>query len=782
MRAPQLWTNATCGYLQLPVARSGAAFTYDSTDGYALLFGGRGSSGLLNDTWTYANHSWRDLTATLPSAPPAREGASVAYDSVNHYFVLFGGRSTTRTFGDTWEFTNGRWTNVTAASTYAPTARVGASLAYDRKTEYLVLFGGRQGGLTLSETWKFANGNWSHLFPGTHPSARSNATLLYVANLFVPAGLLLFGGLNVTGAPTNDTWEYQAGAWRDVSALSGPPPAARSDAAAADDLLDNQVVLFGGVDRSGGVLSDTWRFNASGWARLATSSAAAGLAGSSMAYFVTSTRATTDGYVLLEGGRTAGGALSSACWKFGALSTTATVGPADVGQNDSVSALAIRGVPPYQYHWTFGDGTASNLAQSNHSYLVPGPFLANVTATDQIGVVSLVGVHVQISPALVLNATTNRSQTDVGIAVNFTARASGGLTPYRLSWSFSQGNSSSLPSAPHAFVTAGVQRGIAVLTDANNFTVTRAANVSVHPLLQAVPALNSTGLIVVGQTVAFRANVSGGTTPYRVDWNVDGTNTSTGLVLNYTFPFTGPHLVLVYVRDLAGASTVGRLNLSVVGTPPSASAPKSGFWTPTHVVEAGVGLMLVVIFVVALVVRARRPSSDSAPSSPSRGNAGAARPGSGPVGGPPARPPSGGARPAGSPGVRPPTPRPAAPSPSRPGGPPPRTGASGSSGSVPTDPLFTWTPLTPPPATAVRSSSPPPTPRPQPIRPAPPDPAFRVTVPPARSPATALPRTMAVLNSQPPPLVGSAAPPTGASPSTPLPPNDPVQRPKRPIP
>jgi hypothetical protein len=64
--------------------------TYDLDSGKIIMFGGfdpyRGL--FLRDTWTFDGVTWTQLT--IP-APPPRSNAQMAYDSVTHKVVLFGG-------------------------------------------------------------------------------------------------------------------------------------------------------------------------------------------------------------------------------------------------------------------------------------------------------------------------------------------------------------------------------------------------------------------------------------------------------------------------------------------------------------------------------------------------------------------------------------------------------------------------------------------------------------------------------------------------------------------
>src|SRR5437016_5781958 len=58
---------------------------------------------VLGDTWFWDGNDWTQ--ATTSAAPPARYGASMAYDPGRQTTVLFGGEdSLGRFFSDTWEF------------------------------------------------------------------------------------------------------------------------------------------------------------------------------------------------------------------------------------------------------------------------------------------------------------------------------------------------------------------------------------------------------------------------------------------------------------------------------------------------------------------------------------------------------------------------------------------------------------------------------------------------------------------------------------------------------
>jgi Galactose oxidase, central domain len=168
-----------------PPVREAPSMTYDYADDYVLLFGGcyGGSFGCNNafsDTWTFSAGVW---TQVLPSASPsARDGAAMSYDSGDGYVVLFSGFSDWLgigyTFPDTWTYSAGSWTNLTGTLTLAasPPGVTSGALVDDTYDGYLLLFGGynQSSGFLLRETWSFNGGLWSKLAPTTSPLAEQN--------------------------------------------------------------------------------------------------------------------------------------------------------------------------------------------------------------------------------------------------------------------------------------------------------------------------------------------------------------------------------------------------------------------------------------------------------------------------------------------------------------------------------------------------------------------------------------------------------------------------------
>ena len=73
---------------------------YDAAEAAVVLFGGFNGSPYLNDTWTWQNGAWTQVSP--PSSPSPRSDASMAYDRTTHRAVLFGGVNNSTFLGDTW--------------------------------------------------------------------------------------------------------------------------------------------------------------------------------------------------------------------------------------------------------------------------------------------------------------------------------------------------------------------------------------------------------------------------------------------------------------------------------------------------------------------------------------------------------------------------------------------------------------------------------------------------------------------------------------------------------
>lgn len=171
-----VWTQANGWATQAqfgatPPARTMIAMATDPVRRKVVLFGGRGASGSLQDTWEYdidGTSGWRQRTASFN--PPARFGHAMFYDSARDTVVMLGGTGDdpSSTFGDAWEWDGaaGTWSILPATTSFEP--RAGAVAFFDAARGQSVVFGGlayRQAGaavVTYGDTWAFTRANEKH--------------------------------------------------------------------------------------------------------------------------------------------------------------------------------------------------------------------------------------------------------------------------------------------------------------------------------------------------------------------------------------------------------------------------------------------------------------------------------------------------------------------------------------------------------------------------------------------------------------------------------------------
>ncbi|MEI6309141.1 MAG: kelch repeat-containing protein [bacterium] len=150
------WTNRNP--TNPPPTRNRHVMVYDSQSEKAFLFGGMDDYGnLLNDSWAYdfATNTWTNLNAI--SSPQVRIDSAMAYDGNSGKAILFGGWGNSGWLNDTWAFhySSNTWTNRNPAN--PPLARNSHAIAFDGHYNKAVLFGGWNG-KGLNDTWAYDYG------------------------------------------------------------------------------------------------------------------------------------------------------------------------------------------------------------------------------------------------------------------------------------------------------------------------------------------------------------------------------------------------------------------------------------------------------------------------------------------------------------------------------------------------------------------------------------------------------------------------------------------------
>ena len=462
------WSNVGNGLPVEPSARSDAQVAYDPGLAAVILFGGRGGAGgALGDTWEFVNNVWINLSSGTTPSPAARWGGSFATDPIDGGLLLFGGTNGGRYFNDTWMFNGTGWQALGAPG---PSARAFAQATFDAYDGYLLLFGGTSPGPTGSagtvdsDTWEYRGGVWENIT--SQLAIAPPPTTGGAAAFDVPDGqVVLFGGSSVsaTGAPgtcypNGATWVYVGGSWSAVPAAASPT--GQVQPAAAYDGTDHLVLLFGGSESRAGscaVTGDTWSYVGGGWSNLTGPAVGAPVArdGAAMAFDA------AEGVVLLFGGNDAGLALNDT-WVF----------PTEL--NASSTSLTGNGTQ------ILGGSGGSGGTSGGGGSTPPGG-------------------GTNAPPPIPFNVGYTLSSTGGGgpLTVTFTASSIGGAAPVTFAWYF--GDSSPIVNgsvAVHVYTHPGSYDPVLTATDGHGEVLIRVlATIQVEggapPVLTGAPTVAS---------------------------------------------------------------------------------------------------------------------------------------------------------------------------------------------------------------------------------------------------------------------------------------------------
>lgn len=316
------WANVGIGLPAVPSPRHNAQLAYDPGLAAALLFGGESASGAaLGDTWEFVNNVWINLTSGTGASPPPRWGGTLVADPIDGTMLLFGGVSGQRSLNDTWTYNGSGWTETSGSS---PSPRAFAQAAFDSYDGYVVLFGGTSPGPSGSagaidaDTWEYRGGVWRNI---TSQLAIAPPPTTGGVAVYDPADsvTVLFGGSSVAAGgapgtcyPNGATWQYVGGAWTAAATSEAPP--GELQPAATYDAKDRMLLLFGGSATAGAgcaVSATTWSYLGGSWTNLTGPSVGAppGRDGASMTFDA------AEDVVLLFGGSAAGLMLNDT-WVF----------------------------------------------------------------------------------------------------------------------------------------------------------------------------------------------------------------------------------------------------------------------------------------------------------------------------------------------------------------------------------------------------------------------------------------------------------------------------------
>src|SRR5438552_1898912 len=219
------------------------------------------------------------------------------------------------------------------------------------------------------------------------------------------------------------------------------------------------------------------------------------------------------------------------------------------------------------YSWAFGDGATSTLQNSSHTYGGAGTFLVTLTVTDNQGATNSVSQNVTVTPAN-QSPTAAFTSSCTNLTCTFTNTSSdpdGSITAN--SWTFGDGQTSSVVSPSHGYTAAGTYTVSLTVTDNQGATNTVSHNVTVTAPNQP-PTANFT-FSCSALTCNFTSTSSdpdGTIASY--SWTFGDGATSTLQNPSHSYAAGGTYTVTLRVTDNQGAqSTPTSQNVTV--TPPN---------------------------------------------------------------------------------------------------------------------------------------------------------------------------------------------------------------------
>jgi N-acetylneuraminic acid mutarotase len=123
-----------------PATREGAAAVWDSLNNRMLVFGGHNLGGYHGDLWVYvpAINSWQQLSPA-GDLPTARSRVAVGWDPITGQMTVYGGRGSAGLLAETWAFSVGTnsWQQIATTGTSPGTrADAGGTVANGRMYVY----------------------------------------------------------------------------------------------------------------------------------------------------------------------------------------------------------------------------------------------------------------------------------------------------------------------------------------------------------------------------------------------------------------------------------------------------------------------------------------------------------------------------------------------------------------------------------------------------------------------------------------------------------------------
>jgi PKD repeat protein len=174
------------------------------------------------------------------------------------------------------------------------------------------------------------------------------------------------------------------------------------------------------------------------------------------------------------------------------------------------TASATGGVPPYTFHWDFGESGSATRQTATHAYQSPGSFTVTLTVVDTAGTRATDSARATLAAGPVVASAGLDLTGTAGAALTFRGTASGGVSPYGWTWTFGDGGAATGEIVTHSYGGEGAFTVTLTVTDSAGKQGTDTTLVTIEaapppPPSHARPAFPGTTGRASGFASTFRA-------------------------------------------------------------------------------------------------------------------------------------------------------------------------------------------------------------------------------------------------------------------------------------
>jgi hypothetical protein len=240
----------------IPSPRGYVSIAYDAESQQVVLYGGQiGPWGLRTsvngETWAYdvTANVWAQMFPKL--RPNDKAAAQLGYDVESDRVIMYGGGICLWGLAteETWAYDYN--TNTWEKMAYGPKDHLGARLAYDSKSDRMILFGGIdvRDWFLQDDTWAYDynSDTWTEMKAAVSPPGRNYQAMTYDSKA---DRVLTWGGMYIDESPLPESmwaYDYNSNTWEELLTGKKPYPKSRDYAAMAYDVGSDRTILFGGV-------------------------------------------------------------------------------------------------------------------------------------------------------------------------------------------------------------------------------------------------------------------------------------------------------------------------------------------------------------------------------------------------------------------------------------------------------------------------------------------------------------------------------------------------------